>query len=52
MDQVITEVLHIMVIFLQLFRKIMNLDDMIMTFRQRVLPQSIKESLKTVAKEK
>ena len=33
MDQVITEVLHVMIIFLNLFRVMMDLDYIIMRFR-------------------
>ena len=36
---VITELLHIMVIFLQLFMELMDLDDTIMRFRRRAVPQ-------------
>ena len=38
MDRVITEVLHIMVIFRQLFREMLELDEMIMRFRRKVVP--------------
>ena len=40
MDRVITEVLHIMVIFVQWFREILDLDEMIMRFRCTAFPYS------------